>query len=98
MIIHLLQRKEKTLGSLSEDNEEERDEMPVISKEQCINNEVDNYIGSPRLDFEEGPVLEGCTHNLSIFIKPCKEVSLHLCNKLFLITLIQCIRQHYDSI
>ena len=98
MVIHLLQRKEKTLGSLFEDNEEERDEMPVISKEQCINNEVDNYIGSPRLDFEEDPILEGCTHNLSIFIKHCKEVSLHLCNKLFLITLIQCIRQHYDSI
>ena len=45
MIIHLLQRKEKTLGSLSEDNEEERDEMPVISKEQCINNETPTVRG-----------------------------------------------------
>lgn len=49
-------KKEKTLGSLFKDNEEERDEMPVISKEQCINNEVHNYIGSPRLDFEEDPI------------------------------------------
>ena len=49
-------KKRKTLGSLFKDNEEERDEMPVISKEQCINNEVDDYISSLRLDFEEDPL------------------------------------------
>ena len=38
-------KKRKTLGSLFKDNEEERDEMPVISKEQCINNETPTVRG-----------------------------------------------------
>ena len=42
--------KKKSLGTLFKDNEEERDAMP---KEQCIDNELQKYLSSPKLDFPE---------------------------------------------
>uniref|UniRef100_A0A1X7VK73 HAT C-terminal dimerisation domain-containing protein n=1 Tax=Amphimedon queenslandica TaxID=400682 RepID=A0A1X7VK73_AMPQE len=45
----------RCIGSLFKDNEE-TDVMPEISKEQYINNELDRYISSPKLDFEEDPL------------------------------------------
>ena len=46
-------KKQKTLGTLFKDNDDEEDQMPVISKEQRINVELEKYLTSPKLDFEE---------------------------------------------
>jgi hypothetical protein len=49
-------KKKKCLGTLFKDNEEEEDIMPIISKEQRVNNELQKYLSSPNLDLEQHPL------------------------------------------
>ena len=58
---HPPQKKKCHLGSLFEDVEDKRkedqEEHAVISSEQKFQEEVEIYKASPRLDFEENPLL-----------------------------------------
>lgn len=50
-------KKKKCLGTLFKDNEEERNVSPtIISKEQHMDNELHEYLSSPKLDFEDDPL------------------------------------------
>ena len=44
--------KKRNLGTLFKDNDE-NEQMPVISQEQQICNELQSYLTIPKLDFEE---------------------------------------------
>ena len=50
--------KKKNLGSFFKDHDKSVDEtaMPVISPEQQIVSELDAYLSSPKLDFEDDPL------------------------------------------
>lgn len=55
-------KKRKTLGSLFKDNEEERDEMPVISKEQCIIMKWTIILAHLGLTLKKTPLVTGRMH------------------------------------
>jgi hypothetical protein len=49
-------KKHRNLGTFIKDNDDDEDQMPVLSKEQHINNELIKYMTSSKLDFEEEPL------------------------------------------
>ena len=51
--------KKKNLGTLfkEHDKNEENEEMPMLSKEQMMNEELAAYVSLPRIDFEEDPLV-----------------------------------------
>ena len=49
-------KKKKTLGTLFKDNEQEDEQMPVISVQQCIMSELQTYSTTSKIDFEEDPL------------------------------------------
>ena len=49
-------KKHRNIGTLFNDNDDDEDQMPVLSKEQHINNELIKYMTSSKLDFEEEPL------------------------------------------
>ena len=71
-------KKKKTLGTLFKDNEQEDEQMPVISVQQCIMSELQTYSTTSKIDFEEDPLKRWKFHSAEY---PClsKLAKKYLC-------------------
>ena len=78
-------KRKNNLGTLFKDSElNETEQMPIISVEQQVKSELDSYITTSKLDFEEDPMNWWKSHNLEypLLARLAKSICvlvLHLC-------------------